>query len=60
MSHSLGSTGFSAEIATGSQDSKLEWTLHWTEQNAWLGYNVEVQVDGSDIIGNGKKPGEIA
>ena len=25
---------------------KLEWTLHWTEENAWLGYNVEVQVGG--------------
>jgi glucoamylase len=45
MSHSLGSTGFSAEIATGIKDSMLEWTLHWTEQNAWLGYNVVVKVE---------------
>ena len=45
MSHSLGSTGFSAEIATGPEDGRLEWTLHWTEQNAWLGYNVVVKVE---------------
>jgi hypothetical protein len=50
MSRSLGSSGFSADIpATSSGDEnngKLQWTLHWTEQNAWLGYNVEVQVEG--------------
>jgi len=44
MSHSLGSAGFSAEISAGVAGSKLEWTLHWTEQNTWLGYNVEVKV----------------
>ena len=51
MSRSLGSAGHSADIATAPQigkadGTKLEWTLHWTEQNAWLGYNVEVQVGG--------------
>jgi glucoamylase len=46
MSRSLGSAGFCADIATGTEGGKLEWTLHWTEQDAWLGYNVEVQVDG--------------
>jgi hypothetical protein len=47
MSSGLGSSGFSAEIPIGALgDGKLQWTLHWTEQNAWLGYNVEVQVDG--------------
>jgi glucoamylase len=46
MSHSLGSAGFSAEIPTGPDDKKLQWTLRWTEQGTWLGYNVEVQVDG--------------
>jgi glucoamylase len=51
MSRSLGSAGHSADIATAPQigkadGGKLEWTLHWTEENAWLGYNVEVQVGG--------------
>ncbi|HUE22723.1 MAG TPA: glycoside hydrolase family 15 protein, partial [Bryobacteraceae bacterium] len=45
MSRSLGSAGFSAEIAGGTENGKLEWTLHWTEQNTWLGYNVEVKVE---------------
>jgi glucoamylase len=46
MSRSLGSAGHSAEIAAGPEAGKLEWTLHWTEQNVWLGYNVEVKVEG--------------
>jgi len=45
MSHSLGSAGFSAEIPGGTENGKLEWTLHWTEQNTWLGYNVVVKVE---------------
>jgi glucoamylase len=45
ISRSLGSSGHSAEIPACAAGAKLEWTLHWTEQNAWLGYNVEVQVD---------------
>jgi glucoamylase len=45
-SHSLGSCGHSAEIPAVQADHKLEWTLHWTERNIWLGYNVEVQVEG--------------
>lgn len=44
-SRSLGSAGFSAEIATApGQNGGLIWTLHWPEQDRWLGYNVEVQV----------------
>jgi glucoamylase len=51
MSRSLGSAGFSADIDAPPETGKteggmLQWTLHWTEQDAWLGYNVEVQVDG--------------
>ena len=45
-SRCLGYTGFSAEIPA-SQPGKLEWTMRWTEQNTWLGYNVEVQVEES-------------
>ncbi len=46
LSRSLGSAGFSAEIPTTRQTGKLQWTLHWPEPDSWLGYNVEVQVDG--------------
>ena len=42
LSRSLGSAGFSADIKPGCT---VEWTLHWPEQDAWLGYNVEVKVD---------------
>jgi len=42
LSRSLGSAGFSADIQPGGT---VEWTLHWPEQDAWLGYNVEVKVD---------------
>ncbi len=43
---SLGSAGFSADVATApGQTGSLTWTLHWPEQDRWLGYNVEVQVE---------------
>ena len=45
-SRSLGSAGFSADIAPGAQSGKLEWTMHWPDQERWLGYNVEVEIDG--------------
>jgi glucoamylase len=45
IGRSLGSAGFSAEIAPGADPCTLEWTLHWTEPNAWLGYNVQMQVE---------------
>ncbi len=44
-SRSLGSAGYSAEIAAAEESKALEWTLHWPEQDGWLGYNVEVLVD---------------
>ena len=44
-SQSLGSAGFSADVATApGQTGSLSWTLHWPERDRWLGYNVEVQV----------------
>jgi glucoamylase len=44
-SRSLGSAGHSAEIAAAAESGALEWTLHWPEQDSWLGYNVEVKID---------------
>ena len=52
-SRSLGSAGYSAEIAAGAESEVAisQWTLHWPEQDGWLGYNVEVKVDAiSDRI----------
>jgi glucoamylase len=44
-SRSLGSAGFSADVATApAQTGSLSWTLHWPELDRWLGYNVEVHV----------------
>jgi glucoamylase len=44
LSRSLGSAGFSADITPGDGSSAVQWTLHWPDQDAWLGYNVEVKV----------------
>ncbi len=44
-SRSLGNAGFSADVSTApNQAGCLSWTLHWPEQDRWLGYNVEVKV----------------
>ena len=45
LSRSLGSAGFSADITPEAGSPAVEWTLHWPEQDAWLGYNMEVKVD---------------
>jgi glucoamylase len=44
-SRSLGSAGHSADIVAGPGGSTLQWTLRWTEQDSWLGYNVDVKVE---------------
>jgi glucoamylase len=44
-SRSLGSAGYSAEIVAGDSGA-IVWTLHWTEPDGWLGYNVVVKIDG--------------
>ncbi|HTU43660.1 MAG TPA: hypothetical protein VMF91_01265, partial [Bryobacteraceae bacterium] len=45
-SRTLGSAGYSADIAPAAGSCEVEWTLRWPEQDAWLGYNVKVKVDG--------------
>jgi glucoamylase len=45
LSRGLGSAGHSADIAAGEEPSEISWTLHWPEQDGWLGYNVDVKVD---------------
>ncbi len=45
QSKSIGSVCFSADIPTQpAQTGRLSWTLHWTEQDRWLGYNVDVKL----------------
>jgi glucoamylase len=58
-SRSLGSAGFSADIAAPADGGELEWTLHWTNlgtnlgtelgtgSETWLGYNIRVKVDAA-------------
>ena len=46
MSRSLGSVGHSVDVPAGEGEGKLEFTWHWTENDTWLGYNVEVHVEG--------------
>jgi glucoamylase len=45
LGRGLGSAGFSADIPPTPGSGAVEWTMHWPEQDAWLGYNVEVKVD---------------
>jgi len=45
ISRSLGSAGHSADVAAPEEASEISWTLHWPEQDGWLGYNVDVKVD---------------
>jgi hypothetical protein len=33
--------------ATESAGGELSWTLQWTEQGRWLGYNVNIKIDTS-------------
>ncbi len=44
-SRGLGSMGYSADIVAGNSGAMV-WTLHWTEPDGWLGYNVVVKIDG--------------
>jgi glucoamylase len=46
-SRALGSAGCCSDIPTEAAQagSALSWTLHWTEQGRWLGYNVVVAIE---------------
>jgi glucoamylase len=45
LSRNLGSAGFSADVTPSGGCKELEWTMHWTESDTWLGYNVKVKLD---------------
>jgi len=44
-SRGLGSAGFSTDIRPGAGCAELEWTMHWTESDTWLGYNVKIKIE---------------
>lgn len=44
-SRSIGNAGYTADITPKADSRAVEWTLHWPDQDTWLGYNVEVKVD---------------
>jgi glucoamylase len=46
-SDSLGNAGYCADLSTAPNHAGggLSWTLHWPEQNRWLGYNVETKIE---------------
>ncbi len=43
-SRGLGCAGFSADVKPAAGSQELEWTMHWTESDSWLGYNVKVKI----------------
>jgi glucoamylase len=45
--HSFGYAGFSADITPTANAGKIEWTMHWPEQDRWLGYNIQVKIEGN-------------
>jgi glucoamylase len=45
VSRGLGCAGFTADVTPAAGSSELEWTMHWTESDTWLGYNVKVKLD---------------
>jgi glucoamylase len=44
-SRGLGYAGFHADITPDERSGELEWTLHFIDQNTWLGYNVKVKIE---------------
>jgi glucoamylase len=39
-----GSAGFSADVAVPTGAGQISWTLHWTNADSWLGYNVPIEI----------------
>jgi glucoamylase len=49
----LGSAGYGVDISTATAPvgGRLSWTLRWTEQSRWLGYNVDLKIDAAQPTG---------
>jgi glucoamylase len=46
-SRSYGYCGFSADVTPPVDSDLLVWTMHWPDQDRWLGYNIEVKIEGN-------------
>ena len=46
ISRGLGYCGFSVDITPPADAETLLWTMHWPDEDRWLGYNVEVKIEG--------------
>ena len=46
-SHSIDTAGHTVDISTALSQGggQLSWTLYWIDQNRWLGYNVDLQIE---------------
>lgn len=46
-SRSIDTAGFTVDISTSPAQvgGELSWTLYWIDQNRWLGYNVNLQIE---------------
>ena len=46
-SHSIDTAGHTVDISTtlGQAGGELSWTLYWVDQDRWLGYNVNLQIE---------------
>ncbi len=47
--HNIGSAGYFADIPAppAKTTESISWTLHWTDQGRWLGYNEVVTIEAS-------------
>ncbi len=43
----FGYAGFSADITPPAHAEQVEWTMRWPAQDRWLGYNIEVKIEGN-------------
>ena len=45
-SRGFGYSGFSADVNPPEEADAIVWTMHWPDEDRWLGYNVEVKIEG--------------
>jgi glucoamylase len=41
----MGSAGYFVDLRPPRESPQVEWTMHWPDRNAWLGYNVKVTIE---------------
>lgn len=43
----FGYAGFSVDIPPPANSNRIQWTMRWPAQDRWLGYNIEVKIEGN-------------